>query len=155
MKACMDYELIAEQTKVESNSLRHVTQALEVVIAWSVEGDDLSRKLSSLRFATELFRRHLERLFALEELDGYMDVVCQKSPDVTDQVNDLKCEHEQFRVAVRRLVLQLGRASPTECGKLDWICKDLRDVIQRIHEHGHRECELLVECFNRDSGGEG
>ena len=151
----MDYELIAEQTKVESNSLRHVTQALEVVIAWSVEGEDVSRKLSSLRFTTELFQRHLERLFALEELDGYMEIVCQMSPEVTDRVGYLKCEHEQFRVAVRRLALQLDRASTTDYAKLDGICKDLRDVIQRIHEHGHRECELLVACFNRDSGGEG
>jgi len=151
----MDYELIAEQTNVESNSLLHVTQALEVVIAWSVEGDDVSRKLSSLRFATELFQRHLERLFALEELDGYMDTVCHVNPEVTDQVDDLKCEHEQFRAAVRILVLQLDRASPTNRAKLDAIGKDLQDVIQQIRDHSHRERDLLVECFNRDSGGEG
>jgi hemerythrin-like domain-containing protein len=155
MNGCMDYKLKAEQIKVESNSLRHVTQSLEVVIAWTVEGTDFSRKLSSLRFIAESFQRHLERLFALEELDGYMDTVCHLNPEVSDLVDDLKCEHEQFREAARRLVLRLDHASPADRVKLDVICEDLRDVIRRILEHGHREGDLLVECFNRDPGGEG
>lgn len=155
VKANMDYKVIAEQTEVESNALKHVTQALEVVIAWPVIGDGVSRKLSSLRFAAEVFLRHLERLFAPEELDGYMEIVTQMNPAVTDQVGDLKREHEWFRKVVRKLVLQLERASPIGCEKIDTIGKDLRDVIQRIRDHGHREWDLLVECFNRDTGGEG
>ena len=140
---------------VESEALGHVTRALEVAIAWAVEGDDFSRKLSSVRFATELFQRHQERLFALEELDGYMEVVCQLMPELTHQVDDLKREHEQFRAAVRKLVLRLDRASPTDRANFDAICKHLRDVIQRILEHSQRENELVFESINRDAGGEG
>ena len=151
----MDHKSTIEQTKVESTALRYVTQALEVAIAWTVDGNDVSRKLSSVRFFTEMFQRHLERLFALEELDGYMEIVYRLSPEVTRQVDDLKGEHEQFRALIRKLVLRLDRASPTDVAMLDAICDDLRDVIRQTLEHGQRECELLVACFNRDTGGEG
>ena len=151
----MDHEPIVQQTKVENEALGHITRALEVVIAWAVKGADCSRKLSSVRFATELFQRQLERLFALEELDGYMEIVCQLQPELTDQVAVLKREHEQLREAVRKLALRLERASPTDLAKLDAICEDLRNVIHQILKHSRRENELLVESINRDTGGEG
>jgi hypothetical protein len=151
----MDHKLIVQQTKMESEALRHVTRALEVAIAWIVEGDDLSRKLSSVRFATELFQRQIGRLFALEELDGYMERVCRFHPEWTDRVEDFKREHEQFRAVVRKLVVRLDRASPTDLAKLDAICDGLRDVIQRILEHSRRESDLLVESTLRDTGGQG
>src|SRR5450432_4119227 len=86
--------LVIQQTKVESQALEHITQAVEVALAWVVEGDDVSRKLSSVRFFAEMYQRHLERLFALEEVDGYMDDVTELSPELTNQVDQLKPEHE-------------------------------------------------------------
>jgi uncharacterized membrane-anchored protein YjiN (DUF445 family) len=151
----MDHKLIAEQTQMEAEALGHVTRALKVATVWVVEGNDLSRKLSSVRFATELFQRQIERLFALEELDGYMETVCQLHPEWTNQVEVLKREHEQFRAVVRKLVLRLGRASPTDRAKLDAICEELQDVIQRVVEHSQQEIELFVESLLRDTGGEG
>jgi hypothetical protein len=151
----MDHQLIAQQTQVENEALGHVARALEVATAWVVEGDDVSRKLSSVRFATELYQRQIERLFALEELDGYMEQVCRLHPEWTQQVEDLKEEHEQFRTVVRKLVLRLDRASPTDLANLEAICEGLRNVIRRILEHGHRENTLLVESLMRDTGGQG
>jgi hypothetical protein len=151
----MNHKLIAQQTQMETEALGHVTRALEVAVAWIVEGDDLSRKLSSVRFTTELFQRQIERLFALEELDGYMESVCRLHPEWTNQVEALKREHEQFRAIVRKLVLLLDRASPTDLAKLDAICEELQDVIQRVREHSHHETELVVESLMRDTGGEG
>jgi hypothetical protein len=151
----MASKLIAQQAKMETEALAHVTRALKVAIAWVVEGDDLSRKLSSVRFATELFQRQIERLFALEELDGYMEKVCELHPEWTNQVEELKRQHEQFRVVVRKLVLRLDRASPTDRTKLDAICVELQEVIQRILDHSRQETDLFVESLVRDTGGEG
>lgn len=150
----MQFKLIAQQTQTESEALAHVARALKVAIAWVVQGNDLSRKLSSVRFATELFYRQIERLFALEELDGYMGEVCQLRPECLNRVKELKCEHEQFRIVTRKLVLQLDRASPTDRAELDAICQALDDVAHRVLEHNRREGELIVETFLRDTGGE-
>jgi hypothetical protein len=151
----MNQKLIVEHTQTESEALEHVTQALEVAIAWVVEGDDLSRKLSSVRFATDLFQRQIERVFALEEFDGYMGTVRRSHPEWVDQVEEFKREHEEFRAVMRKLVLRLDRVSPVDRANLDAICTELRDVMQRILEHNRRERDLLVESLLRDTGGQG
>ena len=150
----MNQELLIQQTKVESQALEHVTRALEVMIAWVVDGGGYGRKLSSLRFFTELYQRHLERLFALEEIDGYMESISRLNPELTSQVDDLKREHEQFRAAVRKVVVRFDLASPTRLTEFDETCAELRNTINHVLEHLRRESELLVESFDRDTGGE-
>jgi iron-sulfur cluster repair protein YtfE (RIC family) len=147
--------LVIQQTKVESQALEHITQAVEVALAWVVEGDDVSRKLSSVRFFTEMYQRHLERLFALEEVDGYMDDVTELSPELTNQVDQLKPEHEQFRVAIRKIVLRLDRTPPVDCASFNAVCEKLRQVIKQVLEHTRRENELFVESIQQDTGGSG
>src|SRR5690606_511864 len=101
----MNHKLLIEQTKVESDALEHVTRALEIMLGWTVASDGFARKLSSVRFFTELYQRHLERLFALEEIDGYMDAVSKLKPELASRVAALKQEHEPLRAALRETVL--------------------------------------------------
>jgi hypothetical protein len=150
----MNQELLIQQTKVESQALEHVTRALEVMVGWAVDGDGYGRKLSSVRFFTELYQRHLERLFALEEIDGYMESVSRLNPELAGKVDNLKREHEQFRAAVRKMVVRLDLASPTNLPGFDATCEELRKTINQILEHLRREQELLVESIQRESGGE-
>ena len=150
----MNQELLIQQTKLESQALEHVTRALEVMLGWAVDGDGFSRKLSSVRFFTELYQRHLERLFALEEIDGYMESVSRLQPELTGQVDNLKREHERFRAAVRKMVVRIDLASPMNLPEFDATCDELRNTINQVLEHLRREQELLVESFHRDTGGE-
>ena len=150
----MNPELLIQQTKVESQALEHITRALEVMIGWGVDEAGYARKLSSVRFFTVLFQQHLERLFALEEIDGYMESISRFNPELTSQVDDLKQEHEQLRAAVRRIVVRLDLASPTNLPEFDATCFEVRTTINQVLEHLRREQDLLVEAFNRDSGGE-
>jgi len=150
----MNQELLIQQTKVESQALEHVTRALEVMLGWDVGGDGFTRKLLSVRFFTELYHRHLERLFALEEVDGYMESLTRLNPRLSGQVNSLHRQHELFRVAIRKMGVRLDLASPTNLEEFNATCAELRKLINEILEHLRREQELLVESFNRDTGGE-
>jgi hypothetical protein len=150
----MNQELLIQQTKVESQALEHVTQALEVMIGWAVDGGGYDRKLSSVRFFTMLYQQHLERLFALEEIDGYMGSISRFNPQLTSQVDDLKRDHELLRAAIRKIVVRLDLASPTNLSEFDATCFELRTTINQVLEHLRREQDLLVEAFNRDTGGE-
>lgn len=150
----MNPELLIQQTKVESQALEHITRALEVMVGWGVDGGGYARKLSSVRFFTVLYQQHLERLFALEEIDGYMDSISRFNPELAGQVDDLKQDHEQLRASVRRIVVRLDLASSTNLPEFDATCFELRTTINQVLEHLHREQDLLVEAFNRDSGGE-
>jgi hypothetical protein len=151
----MNYKLLIEQTKVESHALEHVTRALEIMLGWSVASDGFARKLSSVRFYTELYQRHMERLFALEEIDGYMENIAKLKPELASRVACLKQEHEMFRTALRETVLRLDMALPTHVADFDRTCVQLQSTIAGVLEHLHRERELHVEAIERDGGGEG
>src|SRR5687767_11584812 len=150
----MNQEILIQQTKVESQALEHITRALETTIEWAVDGADFFRKLSSVRFFTELYQRHLERLFALEEVDGYMEGVARLNPGLRNQVDNLQREHEQYRAAVRKIVVRLDLVAPNQLTEIEATCVELRKTINEILEHLRREQDLLVESFNRDTGGE-
>ena len=150
----MNQELLIQQTKVEGQALEHVTQALETMLGWEVNQDGFTRKLLSVRFFTELYHRHLERLLALEEVDGYMESVAGLDPGLSGQIDSLHRQHEVFRVAIRKIAVRLDLASPTNLDEFNATCSDLRKLINEILEHLRREQELLVEAFNRDTGGE-
>jgi hypothetical protein len=150
----MNQELLIQQTKVESQALEHITRALEVMIGWAVDGGGYGRKLSSVRFFAMQYQQHLERLFALEEIDGYMESVSRFNPELTEQIDDLKRDHEQLRAAVRRIVVRLDLASSANLAEFDATCFEIRRTINEILEHLRLEQELLVEAFQRDTGGE-
>jgi hypothetical protein len=151
----MNQELLIQQTKVESQALVHVTRALEGMLGWKVEDNSIDRKLSSVRFFTELYQRHLERLFALEEVDGYLENVSRLNPELANQVNQLHREHEEFRAAIRKSVVKIDLASPNDPAQFDKTCDELRTTVNQVLEHLRRERELLVEFFSRDTGGQG
>lgn len=150
----MNQELLIEQTKVESQALEHITRALEIMIGWDIDGTGFVRKLSSVRFFTVQYQQHLERLFALEEIDGYMESVSRFNPGLSHVVNDLKRDHERFRAAVRKLVVRLDLASAADLADFDATCAEVRTTINQVLEHLRREQDLLVDAFNRDTGGE-
>src|SRR5262245_18221853 len=92
----MDHHAISQQILIEHQTLAYVASALRTTLAWHYEAVDLSRKLASLRFVGQSFDRHLKRLMALEEADGYMAVVCENRPELSDRVDALRNEHDTF-----------------------------------------------------------
>jgi hypothetical protein len=153
-EADMNQGLLIEQTQVESQALEHITRALEIMIGWGVDEAGFVRKRSSVQFFTVQYQHHLERLFALEEVDGYMESIARFNPGLTHLVNDLKRDHEQLRAAVRRLVVRLDLASPTDLAEFEATCFEVRTTINQVLEHLRNEQDLLVDAFNRDTGGE-
>lgn len=151
----MNQELLIQQIEVESQALEYVTRALEVTLGWTVDCTGFSRKLSSVRFLTESYQRHLERLFALEEVDGFMLGVSGLNPELTNLVDHLELEHEKFRAAIRELVVRIDLASPSQLDEFDSMCAQLRVTVNQVLEHLRRESELLVKSLYQDTGGQG
>jgi hemerythrin-like domain-containing protein len=151
----MSYSDVVQQTAVEQGMLENLMQALRNTMAWQVEGEDSSRKVSTLRFIAQSFQRHLEHLMTLEEYDGYMDLVMTASPHLSRSVQNLRQEHDQFRGAVRRLVQRLERLSVSDEPALAAVCNDLQALLEQVVAHDRRERGLWLEAFGRDGGGEG
>jgi hypothetical protein len=152
----MAHNDMALQVSAEHALLKQVTDALRVTLGWVVEGHDCSRNLSALRFIARCFRRHLERLLALEESDGYMDVVLRTSPHLSRAADALKQEHARFCKGVGRVVQRLDRVSATDPTSYALLGDELLALLDRLDEHGRKEVGLFQEAFGRDEcGGEG
>src|SRR5262245_65452120 len=113
-----------KQAAVEHEALRHIIGALRTVMDWKPAPDDLSRKLASLRFICQSFQRHLERLMALKEENGYMADAVEQMPSVAEKVQGLLREHDQLDESVHRLLLKLDQTSSTDQARVDAVSSD-------------------------------
>src|SRR3954471_17253317 len=118
----MDRQDVARQTQVEHDMLKHIVEGLRLAAGWQVQGRDGSRKLSTLRFVAQSFQRHLERLLALEEDDGYMGLVRACAPRLGRATDALRAEHGRFRTEASRLVGRLERLPATDLAVLGEVC---------------------------------
>jgi hypothetical protein len=143
-----------QQAAVEHEALRHIIGALRTVLDWKPTAGDVSRKLSSLRFIIQSFQRHLERLMALKEQDGYMTEALAEKPNLAEKIEALLHDHDQFEESMHRLVLQLEHISPTDKAKFDSVCLDLEELLIKLDDHHRREADLMQEAVLRDVGGD-
>lgn len=151
----MDRNDIGRQALIEHGMLKEIAGALRTTMQWKPAGDDASRKLNSLRFIAESFQRHLEHVLTLEEYDGYMSVVTESYPHLTEKTERLRVEHDEFRDALRGLLYRLGRVGQQDLAPLADVCTELGRLLDWINDHNQREMSLIQEAFLFDEGGEG
>ncbi len=149
----MDHQAISQQMLIEYDLLAHLQSALRNILQWASHGQDLPRKLSSLRFMTQAFQRHLERLMTLEEHDGYMEVVKESRPTFSPQVDALRAEHDSFRRELRRVTARLERLTPEEPQPISQVSTELESLLSRVEVHGRKEVDLLQESLVQEDGG--
>jgi hypothetical protein len=151
----MDRQEVARQTQVEHEMLKHIMEGLRLAAGRPVPGPDGSRKLSTLRFVAQSFQRHLEHVLALEEYDGYMDLVLASAPWLGRATEALRAEHDLFRTEARRLVQRLERLRATDVAAQGKLGDDLLVLLGKIEGHNGKEVALIQEAVGRDGGGEG
>jgi hypothetical protein len=144
-----------KQAAVEHEALRHIIGALRTVLDWKPSADDLPRKLSSLRFIAQSFQRHLERLMALKEQDGYMADAVDQMPALAEKVQALLRDHDEFDETLHKLVLRMEHLSANDKSKVDATCTQMEELLIKLEDHHRREAELMQEAFQRDVGGQG
>jgi len=146
---------VARQAYIEHEMLKHIAGALRATMEWKLTGEDLSRKLASLRFIGESFQRHLEHVFDLEEYDGYMAVVTESHPHLHDKTASLRQEHDQMRRNLRGCLHSLRHLESDDAASFDELCQGLLAVLDRLNDHNRREMKLIQEALTCDTGGEG
>jgi len=95
----------------------------------------------------------LPREFDLEEQDGYLSEVTDGRPYWSTKIEGLRCEHEKLFAKLQMLREELVQQSSfTRIARE--VRTELRDWIDRLIDHEHRETGLLQESVNLDIGGE-
>lgn len=146
---------VTEQCLIEHRTLEHVKAALRLTLDWQVGTLGLPRKIATVRFTAQSFRRHMERLMGLEEKDGYMDVVSQMKPNLVEQARRLRKDHDTFRATLASLLPRLETVADSDAEGFAAICDDLHSLLHDVDLHDARETDLLQVAMLQDDGGEG
>ena len=140
------------QSWVEHQALEHIKRALRVTIDWRTPAITSERKRSSVSFAMDCFARHMERLMAIEEEDGYMRHVAEVKPHNAKRVAKLQGDHARFRTQLAEFTRQLSDLSEWQSVDFDQLCDDIRQLLDDIDQHDTDEIRLLQESMLQDEG---
>jgi len=150
----MRKDSIISQLEIERELISHIGASLGKTLDWPNDADP-SRKLSTMRFITEAFHRHLERLMAIHEYDGYMSYVTRMRTELTAAVDQLRRAHEALRESLRRASLRLQRLSADDGAAIESASDSLRKLLADYDRHLVAETRLIQEALLRDLGGSG
>lgn len=151
----MDRDAIGEQLRIEQELLKNIVGGLRKALDWSPEQAGASRRLSTLRFITESFGRHFERLMAIHAHDGYMSYVLHEHPHLQQAVDALRSENDVLQDELWRVVSRLERLTPADLESINTTTDDLRQILRKYDARSEKEWGLLQEAFFRVNGGPG
>ncbi|MEM6798681.1 MAG: hemerythrin domain-containing protein [Planctomycetota bacterium] len=146
---------VASVSWIEHQTLEHIKGALRVTLDWKAPSVSQARKKSSIRFTLQSFCRHLERVMAIEEEDGYLEVVAEAKPYLEHRLRALADDHQRFRQRVQTLGPQLDEVADWCEEEFDEICDEIRHLLADVDRHDQAEVRLLQETMTLDEGGEG
>jgi hypothetical protein len=146
---------IARQADVELAILLGIEESLRIALQWMTRGRGNSHKLSTLRFQTWSFERHLTRIQVLADHGGYMHLTTDAHPHLADEVEALRNERAQLHSNLQRIIVRLDHVSRDDAGGFGQICADVEGFLDDLRTHGQKERELLQHAFTPERGGSG
>ena len=146
---------IARQADVELAILLGIEQSLRIALQWMTRGRGNSHKLSTLRFHTWSFERHLTRIQVLADHGGYMHLITDANPHLAGEVETLRNGREELHSNLVRIIVRLERVSRDDAGGFGKICAELERFLDDLRTHGQKERDLLQHSFAQEQGGSG
>ena len=146
---------IARQAEVELAILLGVEQSLRIALQWMTRGRGNSHKLSTLRFHTWSFERHLSRIQILADHGGYMHLITDVDPHLAGEVGALRNERAGLHAKLERIIVRLDHVSPDDAAGFGRVCSDLERFLDDLRTHGQKESELLQHSFTQEECGSG
>jgi hypothetical protein len=145
-------EAIAKQIQIELRLLRSIERSLRTTLQWMTRERGNNRKLSTLRSVTRSFERQLARARALADQPGYMRLITDATPDLADEVQDLRKAREALQTGFEGIVLRLEYVSPDDAEAFQGVCAELERYLDDLNAHGQKELKLLQRSCRQDRG---
>jgi hypothetical protein len=106
------------------------------------------KSLTDLRDRLDAADTDITEHFRFEEQNGYMSDVRKQKPHLERAVQQLAAEHRQLAQGLAGLIDKAWAASSLD----DALGEEVRQWIERVRQHEHRENELVQDAFNIDIG---
>ncbi len=146
---------VAKRCRAEFERLQTVKGALRITLNWRTPAIGLPRKLESLLFIMRALQRHLEMQLDLEEQGGYLEIVEEVKPNLAEEKDRLRGQHDHFRASLEQIMPTVEGLSHQDEQRVEDICQELFGLLAQIDQHELHEAKLLQEVFASDEGGEG
>lgn len=137
----------------QTELLQTLLQSLKLSLKDASLEPDRWRKLAHVRFVTSMSQQFLDRLFATEESDHQREL--ESHPEFQKRVAGLRQDHTVIRRELSRILLKLDHTCATSESDCNQVFSDLKELVELIVSHTHREIAALQESVDRDLGGEG
>jgi hemerythrin-like domain-containing protein len=136
-----EHDYILEIT-VKIESLLKATSRQKQTVDWS----------SSLLESLSLLREHLERHFDFEETGGFMEEVVRVLPNVSQQVERLKSDHQIMMYEINDLYQRAEKLILYNGSVIKKIELDIKHFLQLLGDHEKKENQLVFRVFLDDVG---
>jgi hypothetical protein len=144
------------ELKAEQAILTHVQEALRIAMKARLNEETAERWHERICFLTDSFTRHLQRMFNIKENDAYMELILDCPCTATaERAKQLTIEHRRLLVELNELLSEMRLASPRNLANLHSIRQSLHGFLVRLQKHHRNECELWLDSYLVDIGGEG
>lgn len=151
----MNSSTVCEQLRTEHAIIEHVRNALCVALRADFDVESAERWLERLCFLTDSFCRHLERLFRIEESDGYIGFLIDESaPSLSPKAERLLEEHPDLLQRLRDY-FAVAQTTPADPSRLVGLRLSMLDYLDALDRHHRHEDELWMDAYLIDIGGEG
>ncbi len=151
----MDFHSPYQRARAERKLVQHVKNALRITIDWDSNTVGVPRKLSSVTFSTLSLERHFQRLMKMEDDAGFMVVVAQEKPNLSDRASHLRNQHSELGCRISSILPIIKSVPENDINRLDAVCSVLRTLLNDIEQQEQQEIELLQQALAEDEGGEG
>jgi hypothetical protein len=139
---------LAHATLVEHQIMEHIKAALRLTLDAKSWPAAQGHKLAGVRFMTDSFGRHFQRLIDLEEEGGYLLAECEREPALSVQITALREEHAELRRQLDQALQALhSLADDEDDERFDGLCRALQHLLSQIDSHDAREVELLQQVL--------
>ncbi len=146
---------VAKQAEVELAILLGIEESLRLALQWMTRDRGNSHKLSTLRFTSRSFERHLTRTRVLADFGGYMHAITDANPHLANEVKELSLVRDKLQANFERIILRLEYVSPDDAAGFGEVCAELECYLEQLKTHSQKERQLLQHSFVQEEGGEG
>lgn len=151
----MSSSRILDRLTIEHDILAHVRQALCIAMDSPIVKESAHQWLERFCFLGESFRRHVCRLFLIEEEEGYMDFLADSPrPTLQHQADSLLCDHHRISQELSRILADARATSSENLANLHELKQQMSGLVSRFDLHRTKENDLWSEAVV-DIGGEG
>jgi hypothetical protein len=145
-----DAEII-RKVRTEHERLTEITASLREAVESPATGDP-AHWLHKVVAEFERYRAHLIHRIAVEEMGGFLNIVVERNPTLSAQVEHLRRTHEEMIAMAGETMTALRKLDAADRKSVDHAALLVRMALSEVAAQEQAECLLVSFVFTQEIG---